>query len=124
MGDYAVIRLHHGYPLPGAPRKTGQQYVGPFKVKRKIGNLAYELDIPTTWSIHPVFSVAMLEPAPTPTADPYNRPTPKIPETTVYDDGEPHEHLIIDRLINRRITKRRGKEIRQYLVRWKDRGPE
>lgn len=41
-------------------KKPGQQYAGPFKVLRRVGRLAYELEIPVYWRIHPVFTVVIL----------------------------------------------------------------
>ena len=42
---------------------------------RRIGRLAYELDIPVYWRVHPVISIAMLEPIPI-GLDLYKRPVP------------------------------------------------
>jgi hypothetical protein len=43
--------------------KLSYQRVGPFRVIRKVGTLAYELDSPGHWKIHVVISVSQLEPA-------------------------------------------------------------
>lgn len=62
--DKAYLRLHRGYRLPGEPNwKLSNQRCGPFTIKRKVGPLAYELaDLPARWKIHPVVSMAQLEP--------------------------------------------------------------
>ena len=54
-------------------KKPGQQYAGPFKVLRRVGRLAYELEIPMHRRVHPVFTVTMLEPTPG-TPHPFGRP--------------------------------------------------
>ena len=70
-GSYAFLRLHRGYHLLGHPsRKLSQQYCGPFLMEKRVGKLAYKLKIPAHWRIHPVVSIAQLEPAPNGT-DPY-----------------------------------------------------
>ena len=76
IGDYAHLRLHWGYILPAMKKnpKLTQQFVSLFKVICQVGRLAYELDIPPNWKIHPVFTIAMLEPAPSPAEDPFDRP--------------------------------------------------
>ena len=74
-GDLVYLRLHHGYNLPGmGNRKLSNQQTGPFKIIKKVGSLAYKLELPRTMRIHPVISVAHLEPCPDPAKDPYNRP--------------------------------------------------
>ncbi len=48
--------------VPGVSRKLVDRYAGPYLVKCKIGNLAYELALPKDLSIHPVFHVLLLLP--------------------------------------------------------------
>ena len=36
--------------------------MGPFEIIRKISKAAYELKLPDTWSIHPVFHISLLKP--------------------------------------------------------------
>ena len=124
VGDFVNIRLHRGYVLPGLKQpKTSQQFVGPFKVLQRIGSLAYRIDVPSTWRIHPVLSIAQLEPVPDPSQDPYHRPRPDHPPSVEVASGET-DHYEIDRIIRKSITKNgRGETIR-YLVRWKGYGPE
>ncbi|KAM4057840.1 integrase core domain-containing protein [Hirsutella rhossiliensis] len=38
--------------------------LGPFKVKKTISKVNYELSLPTTMRIHPIFHISLLEPAP------------------------------------------------------------
>ena len=38
----------------------GPKYVGPFTIKKRMGLNAYELSLPCTWKIHPVFNVNKL----------------------------------------------------------------
>ena len=44
-------------------KKLDHVKVGPFLVKRKKGELNYELDLPKDARIHPVFHISLLEPA-------------------------------------------------------------
>ncbi|XP_073485045.1 protein FAM200C-like [Aquarana catesbeiana] len=43
-------------------RKLGPKFIGPFSVKRKINDVTYELDLPNTLKVHPVFHVSLLKP--------------------------------------------------------------
>ena len=36
--------------------------MGPFQIKKKISSVAYELDLPIAWSVHPVFHSSLLKP--------------------------------------------------------------
>ena len=45
----------------GKKRKLSPQYVGPYAILRRVGNVAYELEFPPSLSsIHPVFHVSKL----------------------------------------------------------------
>lgn len=79
VGDMAFLRLHHGYNLPQKPnKKLSNQRAGPFLIKQRVGNLAYELDLPLAWKVYLVISIAQLEPA-NKSSDPYMRPRPTYP---------------------------------------------
>lgn len=125
-GNAVNLRLYRGYTLPAIRnKKIGQQFVGPLTVKRRVGRLAYELDIPANWKIHPTVSVAQLEPASTLQQDPYDRLRPDHRGPVhVEGDTEHEKSYEIDALLGKRTTKRYGKSKNQYLVRWKGYGPE
>ena len=40
--------------------KLTQRWIGPFTIKRKLSPLNYELDLPSSFSIHPVFHISKL----------------------------------------------------------------
>ena len=122
-GDYVLLRLHKGYNIPSAKsKKLSQQYAGPFKVIERIGRMAYRLDIPLHWRVHPVFSVAMLEPVPPPNEDPYNRPRPEQPSSIfVEGDTDNYKSYELEKIVDKRVSAK-GKV--KYLVRWKGYGPE
>ena len=126
-GDKAYLRLHHGYSLPSQTNaKLSNQRTGPFLIKRRIGKLAYELDLPPRWQIHPVISIMQLEPAPK-DADPYNRPRPDHPDA-VEVEGTPNtsweKSYEVEKLVKRRDRKYGRTKVVEYLVRWLGYGPE
>jgi hypothetical protein len=116
-GSLVFLRLGGGYKLRGIPKlKLGMQRVGPFRVLKKVGRLAYELELPPTWRIHPVISVAQLEPAPP--VDAYSRTLPPPPPVDVEGEEEFEIELVLD-------CAMRGRPRRKfYLVRWTGYGPE
>ena len=76
VGYFVLLRLYRGFKVPGISGnlKIAQQYADPFKVLEKVGRLVYRLELPSSMNgIHPVISVAHLEPAPDPTQDPFQR---------------------------------------------------
>jgi len=112
VGDWAALRLHRGYHVPGLKNrnvKIEQQFAGPFKILERVGRLAYRIELPRNMSIHPVISIAHLEPAPDPAMDPFKRP---------FSQHVVHE-LIPERLLNKRELRRRGGGVMiEFLVRY------
>jgi hypothetical protein len=118
VGSKVYLRLGHGYKLQGIPKaKLGLQRVGPFIILSKVGSQAYELQLPQDWKIHPVISVAQLEPF---REDPFERQQPAPPPVTVEGEEEYEVESIIKTAMRGRGRQRRL----YYLVRWKGYGPE
>ena len=124
-GSEVFLKLHQGYTLPGVKnRKFANQRAGPFKILERIGNLAYKLDIPPHWKIHPVISITQLEPAPK-GDDPYKRTTKPDHPPPVAELNDDWQECAIEKLVGRRQRKYgRGKPLTEYLVRWEGWGPE
>ena len=55
-----VVHMGTGYRIPGSS-KLSLTKVGPFKVKRRVGQLAYELELPKRYKFHPIISCIHLE---------------------------------------------------------------
>jgi hypothetical protein len=107
-GSMVFLRLGSGYKMRGVPKqKLGFQRVGPFRVVDKVGRLAYKLEFPDDWRIHPVISVAQLEPAP---SDPFGRTVEPPPAVEI--DGD--EEFEIDAILESHIRGRHKKL--HYLV--------
>ena len=89
VGDWALLRLHKGYKIPstlGITKKLTQQYVGPSQVLERVGRLAYKLDIPDSWLVQTVLTIAQLEPCLDLSKDPFNSPRDEyIPSISTSD---------------------------------------
>ena len=95
--------LDPGYRLPISTNKLGEQRVRPFPVTRAIGKLAYELELPATWKIHPVISVVHLEPH---REDHYGRDVQPPPEIIKDNDDDGHEEYEVETILRKRYNKR------------------
>ena len=102
------------------------KFIGPFRIKRVVSDVVYELDLPSTFRIHPVFHVSKLRPyvnndTQFPIRTQYNkdhmRPLPEI----VQDTGE--EAWEVEQILDKRIRKvgrSRSTQMKvEYLVKWK-----
>ncbi|KAI1000711.1 hypothetical protein K3495_g7485 [Podosphaera aphanis] len=113
-GDFVALRLHRSFNVPGlAGRniKIEHQFAGPFRVLERIGRLAYRIDLPPSMRrIHPVISLAHLEPVPNPEQDPFNRPSSQVIT----------QPLIPEIILSKRVLRGRGEGVFvEYLVRYK-----
>jgi hypothetical protein len=79
--------------------------IGPFKIKKKVGRQHYELELPDTMKIHPIFHRALLEKAPE-----------GMPQVTNIRIIEPQEdEYEVEKIMGHRQTAN-GNE---YLTKWK-----
>ena len=51
----------HQHLKPEGSTKLQRRFVGPFKILERIGSNAYRLELPASWTIHPVFNVSLLK---------------------------------------------------------------
>jgi hypothetical protein len=88
-----------------APRRHG-----PFNIIQVMSAVNYRLELPTQWSIHPVFHIDLLTPYQETTmhGPNFTRPTPEL------IDGE--EEYSVERILDSRQHGRRQQL--QYLVKW------
>ena len=60
-GDQVMLSTE-SLSMKGRASKLAPKWNGPFKIKRVINPVAYELELPDSMSIHPVFHVSRLKP--------------------------------------------------------------
>ncbi len=118
IGDYVWIELARtmmgGYAVRGMnSRKLGPQRSGPFRVIRKVGNLAYELDLEGTMTVNPVFSIVYLRRA---NLDEYGR---NVPPPAQIDDEGIQVYEVEELLAKRFVGQGRTRRV-EYLVSWKN----
>ena len=95
-------------------KKLGPRYIGPFPVKKRINAVAFELSLPGSLRIHPVFHVSLLKRS---IANPFPDREPEAPAPVLV---EGNEEFVVETVLDCR--KRRGQT--QFLIKWKGYGPE
>ncbi|TPX48045.1 hypothetical protein SeLEV6574_g02282 [Synchytrium endobioticum] len=95
-------------------KKLDYKWMGPYLIKRKINNVAYEVELPRNIRIHPVFHVSLLKRYIRPTD--LSRQLPKPPPIQVADE----DGYVIKEILD---VRRRGKGF-EYLIDWEGFGAE
>lgn len=106
-----LSRFHKVYTIPSTIRittKLAQQFVGPFRVIEKIGDLAYKLRIPPYWKIYPVFTIAQLRLYIS--GEIYEQKLPKQPLDLFTDCKVKKNLFVVDCLLNKQVMKK-GKRL-------------
>ena len=100
-------------PVPG---KVVLLWVGPYKIRRRIGTVAYQLALPISVKVHDVFHVSLMAPYRS-----SGRVQPPPPPVDI--DGDAGYEVA--RIINHRDQRvRNGHTRRSYLVEWTGYGPD
>ena len=77
MGDHVYLSTRNIYsPVDKSrptPKKLLPKFIGPYKIVQKISDVAYKLELPSKFKIHPVFHVFLLPPPPPTVQKVYNR---------------------------------------------------
>lgn len=70
-GDFVFVKLRPYRQTSVAGQrvnKLSKRYYGPFKLLKKIGEVAFEVELPASSKIHPIFHVSQLKPCQNATA--------------------------------------------------------
>jgi len=113
-GDIVFLRLQpyrQSSAFKRAHQKLASRFFGPYQILKKVGNVAYKLQLPMGARIHHVFHVSLLKKYVGDATE------TRIDFPLVSDDGE----IILEpkTLIDHRWVKQGGKFLAKSLVKWK-----
>lgn len=114
VGDWVYLRLQpyrQQYLTHRKSWKLSTKLYGPFKVI-KIGQVAYQLDLPPKSKLYPIFHVSLLKPK----LGQHTSLVPTLPPIDV--EGLLSPELIA--VLQRRSKQRRNRIITEVLVQWHD----
>jgi hypothetical protein len=89
--------------------KLDHKLIGPFRIKAKVNDLAFTLDLPPTMDCHPTFGVSLLEKY-TPGHHDQTQDTPP----RIQLDSQGYEHFIPERFLDGKVVNNEH----YYLTKW------
>ena len=120
IGDWVFLKVS---PMRGVMRfgrkgKLSPRYIGPYQIVRRIGKVAYELDLPSDLeAVHPVFHVSMLRKC-------IGDPSRVFP----VDDIQVTEELSYEEkpvaILDRQVRRLRTKDVASVKVLWQNNNRE
>ncbi|KAK2995664.1 hypothetical protein RJ640_008910 [Escallonia rubra] len=117
VGDKVLVKLlpQDRKFLRGRDSRLLQKYEGPLTIVKKIGKMAYKVDLSRWWSrqLHPVFHVSMLKSFYEDTADPF-RGQIKRPGLKPKAAGK----RVAEAILNDKVITASRKRHQEYLVKW------
>ncbi|WMV19367.1 hypothetical protein MTR67_012752 [Solanum verrucosum] len=98
----------------GKKGKLSPRYIGPYRISKRIGNVAYELELPQELeALHPVFHISMLKKC-------MGDPSLIIPTKDIgIRDSLSYEEIHVQ-ILDRQVCKLRTKEVASVKVLWRN----
>ena len=116
VGDWVYLKIS---PMKGVMRfgkkgKLSPRYIGPYRIVKRVGNIAYELELPLeVEAVHPVFHISMLKKC-------MGDPSLIIPTEDIgIKDSLSYEEIPVQ-ILDRQIRKLRTKEVALVKVLWRN----
>ncbi|WMV24330.1 hypothetical protein MTR67_017715 [Solanum verrucosum] len=98
----------------GKKGKLSPRYIGPYRISKRIGNVAYELELPQELTaVHPVFHISMLKKC-------MGDPSLIIPSEDISSNDSLFYEEIPVQLLDRQVRKLRTKEVASVKVLWRN----
>ncbi|OMO55084.1 reverse transcriptase [Corchorus capsularis] len=112
-GDWVLVKLQpyrQQSVVQRSNQKLAKRYFGPYKILKKIGSVAYKLQLPEGSRVHPVFHISLLKA--------FKGEIPTEPAALPTDCVAGQPVLEPEMILKSRQAKLHGKFHTQYLVKW------
>ncbi|WMV41778.1 hypothetical protein MTR67_035163 [Solanum verrucosum] len=102
----------------GKKGKLSPRFVGPYKILKRIGKVAYELELPTKLvAVYSVFHISLLKKC-------VGDPTSIVPlESVAVKDSLTYEEVPVE-ILDRQVRRLRNKEVTSVKVLWRSQSVE
>ena len=113
IGDWVYLKLRphrQQYVAQRINKKLAPRYYGPFQIKERFGPVVYELKLPASSKIHPVFHASLLKRA-------VATRTISAVVPTEFTLEEP-DTLLPYKILAHRSIKLHGDLVKQFLIQW------
>lgn len=113
VGDWVYLKVaaQKGRDRFGKVGKLATRYIGPYRVMQRVGEVAYQLELPSDMALHPVFHVSMLRRHIRDPTEVEPQRVENLRSNLTYPEGPL-------RIGERRIRKLKNREIPQVQVFW------
>ncbi|KAE8694183.1 hypothetical protein F3Y22_tig00110788pilonHSYRG00591 [Hibiscus syriacus] len=117
-GDEVYLKLQPYRQTSLALRKNlklAARFFGPYKIQKRIGQVAYKLELPPESKLHPVFHISLLK------KRIGKQGLTSINPPEVASDGQLKVYPAT--VLNRRVVRRRNQAVNQFLIQWMNMTP-
>ncbi|KAE8690983.1 cytochrome P450 78A7-like [Hibiscus syriacus] len=115
VGDLVLAKLANILRHADVHKGLVRRYEGPFRVVKRVGTMAYKLELPPTIRAHPVIHVSLLKPYHQDTEDPDRGKSHRAPVGVVVSYDKEIQDIQAERVIRRPGHRPRH----EYFVMWK-----
>ncbi|XP_071939392.1 uncharacterized protein [Coffea arabica] len=115
-GDQVLVKLYQHGHIREVHKSLMRRYKGPFTVLKKIGNMAYKVELPEALSqLHPVFHVSLLKPFHKDPHDPARNISMRVPVGMKDEYDKVAEEIVADRIVRHKNCA----PSKEFQVRWR-----